>query len=41
VRGKAVVENPAPDMQLEYAGIQGFLKDKIWRMRKFYLAITI
>ena len=35
--GKSVVEKLAEDLQKEFPGIQGFSKDNIWRMRKFYL----
>ncbi|MFH1289077.1 MAG: PDDEXK nuclease domain-containing protein [bacterium] len=35
--GKAVVENLAKDLQKEFPGINGYSKDNLWRMRKFYL----
>lgn len=35
--GKAIVENLAKDLQIEFPGIKGFSKDNLWRMRKFYL----
>jgi len=35
--GKAIVETLAKDLQKEFPGIQGFSKDNLWRMRKFYL----
>jgi predicted nuclease of restriction endonuclease-like (RecB) superfamily len=35
--GKSVVENLAKDLQKEFPGIQGYSKDNMWRMRKFYL----
>ncbi|MBE7548267.1 MAG: DUF1016 domain-containing protein [Planctomycetia bacterium] len=35
--GKSVVENLAKDLQKEFPGIQGYSKDNLWRMRKFYL----
>jgi len=35
--GKAVVENMARDLQTEFPGMQGYSKDNLWRMRKFYL----
>jgi len=38
--GKSVVEKLADDLQKEFPGIQGFSKDNIWRMRKFYLNYT-
>jgi len=34
--GDAVVEKLAMDLQNEFPGIQGFSRDNIWRMRKFY-----
>ncbi len=38
--GKSVVENLAKDLQKEFSGIQGYSKDNLWRMRKFYLQYT-
>ncbi|MBU4305208.1 MAG: DUF1016 family protein [Candidatus Omnitrophica bacterium] len=35
--GKAVVENLSKDLQKEFPGVQGYSKDNMWRMRKFYL----
>ncbi|NCO83320.1 MAG: DUF1016 domain-containing protein [Nitrospirae bacterium CG_4_10_14_3_um_filter_44_29] len=35
--GKSVVENLAADLQKEFPGVQGYSKDNLWRMRKFYL----
>lgn len=35
--GKAVVETMARDLQKEFPGMQGYSKDNLWRMRKFYL----
>jgi predicted nuclease of restriction endonuclease-like (RecB) superfamily len=35
--GKAVVERIAADLQKEFPGVNGFSRDNIWRMRKFYL----
>ncbi|MFH1097438.1 MAG: PDDEXK nuclease domain-containing protein [bacterium] len=35
--GKSVVENLAKDLQVEFPGVQGYSKDNMWRMRKFYL----
>ncbi|MBU0701256.1 hypothetical protein KKE26_08210 [bacterium] len=35
--GKSVVENLAKDLQMEFPGIQGYSKDNMCRMRKFYL----
>ncbi len=34
--GKAVVENLAIDLQLEYPGTKGFSSRNIWRMKAFY-----
>ncbi|MCX5666711.1 MAG: PDDEXK nuclease domain-containing protein [Candidatus Omnitrophica bacterium] len=34
--GKSIVENLAKDLQNEFPGMQGYSKDNIWRMRKFY-----
>lgn len=36
--GKSVVENLAEDLQKEFPGVQGYSKDNLWRMRKFYLS---
>lgn len=35
--GKAVVETLAVDLQKEFPGVQGYSKDNLWRMRKFYI----
>ena len=35
--GKAIVENLSVDLQKEFPGVQGFSRDNLWRMRKFYL----
>jgi len=35
--GKSVVEQLAKDLQAEFPGVNGFSRDNIWRMRKFYL----
>ncbi len=35
--GKSVVEKLAADLQKEFPGVQGYSKDNLWRMRKFYL----
>lgn len=35
--GKSVVETLARDLQAEFSGMQGYSKDNLWRMRKFYL----
>ncbi|MFH1823612.1 MAG: PDDEXK nuclease domain-containing protein [Candidatus Firestonebacteria bacterium] len=35
--GKSIVENLSKDLQLEFPGVQGYSKDNLWRMRKFYL----
>lgn len=35
--GKSVVENIASDLQKEFPGVQGYSRDNLWRMRKFYL----
>jgi predicted nuclease of restriction endonuclease-like (RecB) superfamily len=35
--GKSVVENLSVDLQREFPGVQGYSKDNLWRMRKFYL----
>jgi len=35
--GKSVVEQLAKDLQVEFPGVNGFSKDNIWRMRKFYM----
>jgi len=34
---KSIVENLAKDLQIEFPGVQGYSKDNLWRMRKFYL----
>jgi len=34
--GKAIVENLAKDLQLEFPGIGGFSQGNLWRMRSFY-----
>ncbi len=36
--GKAVVENLAKDLQMEFPGLKGFLSRNLWNMRNFYLA---
>lgn len=36
-QGKAVVETLAVYLQAEFPGVQGYSKDSLWRMRKFYL----
>ncbi|WP_456443240.1 PDDEXK nuclease domain-containing protein [Caldithrix abyssi] len=36
--GKAVVENPASDLQLEFPGIKSFSARNLWNMRNFFLA---
>ena len=35
--GKAVVETLAVDLQKEFPGVQGYSKDNLWRMRKFFI----
>lgn len=35
--GKSVVETLAVDIQKEFSGVQGYSKDNLWRMRKFYI----
>lgn len=35
--GKSIVVNLSKDLQLDFPGMQGFSKDNLWRMRKFYL----
>lgn len=35
--GKSIVENLAADLQKEFPGVQGYSRDNLWRMRKFYL----
>lgn len=35
--GKSVVETLSKDLQNEFRGVQGYSKDNLWRMRKFYL----
>lgn len=35
--GKSIVENLAIDLQSDFPGIQGYSRDNLWRMRKFYL----
>ncbi len=35
--GKAVVENLAKDLQIEFPGIRGFSKSNLWAMSQFYL----
>jgi len=35
--GKSVVETLAKDLQKAFPGIQGYSRDNLWRMRKFYL----
>ena len=35
--GKSIVKNLAQDLQIEFPGVQGYSKDNLWRMRKFYL----
>ncbi len=35
--GKAVVENLAKDLQIDFPGIQGFSSRNIWYMRNFYV----
>jgi predicted nuclease of restriction endonuclease-like (RecB) superfamily len=35
--GKSVVETLSKDLQNEFPGVQGYSKDNLWRMRKFYL----
>ena len=34
--GKSIVENLSKDLQYEFPGVQGYSKDNLWRMRKFY-----
>lgn len=34
--GKAIVENLAKDLQIEFPGMQGFSASNLWRMRLFY-----
>ncbi|UFX82759.1 DUF1016 N-terminal domain-containing protein [Candidatus Absconditicoccus praedator] len=34
--GKSVVENLSSDLKKEFPGIQGFSKDNLWRMIKFF-----
>jgi len=35
--GKAIVENLAGDLQLEFPGLRGFSSQNLWYMRQFYL----
>ncbi len=35
--GKAIVENLAADLQLEFPGLMGFSAQNLWYMRQFYL----
>jgi len=35
--GKSVVERLSEDLQKEFAGLQGFSVQNLWRMRQFYL----
>jgi len=38
--GKAVVENLAKDLQMEFPGLKGFSSANLWRMRNFYLVYS-
>jgi predicted nuclease of restriction endonuclease-like (RecB) superfamily len=35
--GRAVVETLADDLRKEFPGVQGYSKDNLWRIRKFYI----